>query len=167
MTSSYDTPSFPYLDQLIPRLEQPLHAYESCNLGSINLSNFYDPAKKDRFDWTRFAQTISRAVRFLDNGIEVNNYPLPQIEDTTKGNRRIGLGIMGWADLLIKKEMKYDTNPALKFAEKVASFLRNKAEEESMKLAEIRGSFPNMTLAKGECAIAMAAVRWCDSLPPD
>ena len=125
--------------------EQPLHEYESCNLGSINLSHFYDPGSKDRFDWERFAKTISIAVRFLDNVIDVNIYPLPQIEKITRGNRRIGLGIMGWADLLIKMKIKYDSSDALKLAEKVASFLREKAVAESQKLAAIKGSFPNIS----------------------
>lgn len=124
--------------------EQPLHEYESCNLGSINLANFYNPRKKDKFDWERFTQVISVAVRFLDNVIDINKYPLPQIEEITKGNRRIGLGVMGWADLLIKMKIKYDTSQALKLAQKVASFLRKKAEAESQKLAKIRGNFPNI-----------------------
>jgi ribonucleoside-diphosphate reductase alpha chain len=125
--------------------EQPLHQYESCNLGSINLANFYAPRKKDQFHWERFAQIISTAVRFLDNVIEVNKYPLPQIEEMTKGNRRIGLGVMGWADLLIKMKIKYDTKEAVKLAKKIAFFMRGKAEEESQKLAESRGSFPNIS----------------------
>jgi ribonucleotide reductase alpha subunit len=124
--------------------EQPLHDYESCNLGSINLSNFYNEKKKDNFDWERFADVIRSAVRFLDNVIEVNKYPLPQIEQMTKANRRIGLGVMGWADLLIKMKIKYDSPQALKLAEKVASFLRKIAIEESQRLAEERGSFPNI-----------------------
>lgn len=124
--------------------EQPLHEYESCNLGSINLANFFNPRKKDKFDWERFAQTISVAIRFLDNVIDVNKYPLPQIEKMTKANRRIGLGVMGWADLLIKMKIKYDTSQALKLAGKIASFMRKKAETESQKLAEIRGNFPNI-----------------------
>jgi ribonucleoside-diphosphate reductase alpha chain len=124
--------------------EQPLHAFESCNLGSINLSNYYHPQKKDRFDWNRFAETIGVAVRFLDNVIEVNRYPLPEIEETTKANRRIGLGIMGWADLLIKMKIRYDTPEALDVAAKVGEFLRTTAEKESAKLAEERGSFPNI-----------------------
>ncbi|MFQ6083258.1 MAG: adenosylcobalamin-dependent ribonucleoside-diphosphate reductase [Candidatus Aminicenantia bacterium] len=124
--------------------EQPLHDYESCNLGSINLSNFYDKTKKDKFDWDKFAQVIEAAVRFLDNVIDVNKYPLPQIEQMTKANRRIGLGIMGWADLLIKMKIKYDSPKALKIAEKIASFLKEKAIRESEKLAEERESFPNI-----------------------
>lgn len=124
--------------------EQPLHDYESCNLGSINLVNFYRPHKQDLLDWERFESVISTAVRFLDNVIEVNRYPLPQIEKMTKANRRIGLGIMGWADLLIKMKMRYDSPEALRLAKKIASFLRKKAEAESRSLAEVRGSFPNI-----------------------
>ncbi len=124
--------------------EQPLHPYESCNLGSINVSNFYDPEKPDEFDWERFAETIEMAVRFLDNVIDVNKYPLSQIAEMTRANRRIGLGIMGWADLLIKKRLRYDSAEALAFAEKLASFMREKAERESEKLGELKGSFPNI-----------------------
>ncbi|MBC7364799.1 MAG: adenosylcobalamin-dependent ribonucleoside-diphosphate reductase [Candidatus Aminicenantes bacterium] len=124
--------------------EQPLHPYESCNLGSINVSNFYDPEKPDEFDWDRLAETIEMAVRFLDNVIDVNKYPLPQIAEMTKANRRIGLGVMGWADLLIKKKLRYDSPEALAFAEKLASFMRQRAEAESEKLGEIKGSFPNI-----------------------
>ena len=124
--------------------EQPLHPYESCNLGSINVSNFYDPEKPDEFDWDRLAETIEIAVRFLDNVIDVNKYPLPQIAEMTRANRRIGLGVMGWADLLIKKKLRYDSPEALAFAEKLASFMRQKAEAESEKLGELKGSFPNI-----------------------
>lgn len=124
--------------------EQPLHPYESCNLGSINVSNFYDPEKPEEFDWERFAETVEMAVRFLDNVIDVNKYPLPQIAEMTRANRRIGLGIMGWADLLIKKRLRYDSPEALDFAEKLAAFMRQKAEAESEKLGELKGSFPNI-----------------------
>ncbi|MBN1224040.1 MAG: adenosylcobalamin-dependent ribonucleoside-diphosphate reductase [Candidatus Aminicenantes bacterium] len=124
--------------------EQPLHAYESCNLGSINLSNFFAPRRKDRFDWKKFESVIETGVRFLDNVIEVNRYPLQQIEEITKGNRRIGLGVMGWADLLIKMKIRYDSPAALMLAETVCAFLKKKAVSESRKLAEVRGSFPNI-----------------------
>ncbi|MGQ9801361.1 MAG: adenosylcobalamin-dependent ribonucleoside-diphosphate reductase [Candidatus Saccharicenans sp.] len=124
--------------------EQPLHPYESCNLGSINVANFYDPARPDEFDWERFAGIIEVAVRFLDNVIDVNKYPLPQIAELTRANRRIGLGIMGWADLLLKKKLRYDSPQALEFAEKLAAFMRDKADEQSEKLGELKGNFPNI-----------------------
>jgi ribonucleoside-diphosphate reductase alpha chain len=124
--------------------EQPLHPYESCNLGSINVANFFAPGKRESFDWERFGRTIGVAVRFLDNVIDVNTYPLPEIEKMSKGNRRIGLGIMGWADLLIKMKIRYDSDAALGFAEKLAAFLKTRAVEESRKLAGSRGSFPNI-----------------------
>lgn len=124
--------------------EQPLHPYESCNLGSINVANFYDPGKPDEFDWERFAGMIEIAVRFLDNVIDVNKYPLPQIAEMTRANRRIGLGIMGWADLLLKKKLRYDSPEALDFAEKLASFMREKADEQSEQLGQLKGSFPNI-----------------------
>ena len=97
--------------------EQPLHSNESCNLGSINLSNFFDPKKPDGLNWDRLGEVVAAAVRFLDNVIEVNKYPLPQIEETSKGNRRIGLGVMGLADLLILLKVRYDSRPAVKLAE--------------------------------------------------
>lgn len=124
--------------------EQPLHDYESCNLGSINLANFFDAGRKDRFDWGRFAGVIRMGVRFLDNVIEVNKYPLPQVEEMSRANRRIGLGVMGWADLLLLMELKYDSAKALALAGKVAAFLRKEAVAASRALAGERGSFPNI-----------------------
>jgi ribonucleoside-diphosphate reductase alpha chain len=124
--------------------EQPLHDYESCNLGSVNLANFFDARKEDKFDWARFAGTVRLGVRFLDDVIEVNKYPLPQIEETTRGNRRIGLGVMGWADLLLLMRIKYDTPKSLALAGKIAGFLRKEAVSASRELAAERGSFPNI-----------------------
>ncbi len=124
--------------------EQPLHAYESCNLGSINLASFFAPDKKDQVDWDRLAKVIAIAVRFLDNVIDVNKYPFPQIEEMSKGNRRTGLGLMGWADLLIKMRTPYNSSGALALAEKISSFLRNQAVQESARLARLRGNFPNI-----------------------
>ena len=127
--------------------EQPLHPYESCNLGSINISNFYSPDHPDEIDWERLAGTIEIAVRFLDNVIDVNKYPLPQIAEMTRANRRIGLGLMGWADLLLKKKIRYDSPAALALAEKVISFIRQTADRESEKLGELKGNFPNIDLS--------------------
>ena len=124
--------------------EQPLHEYESCNLGSINLANFFDPAKPERLDWDGLAKVIRVAVRFLDDVIDVNRYPLPQIDLVTKSNRRIGLGVMGWADLLILMQIRYDSAEAVKLAEKIMKFMRKESMAESERLAEERGSFPNL-----------------------
>jgi ribonucleoside-diphosphate reductase alpha chain len=132
------------IDATNPCGEQPLHAYESCNLGSINVANFFAAGQKDAFDWNRFGAVIGIAVRFLDDVIDVNKYPLPEIEAMSMGNRRIGLGIMGWADLLIRMKLSYDAPEALAFAEKLSSFLRTTAVAESRKLAAVRGNFPNI-----------------------
>ena len=122
--------------------EQPLHDYESCNLGSINLANFHDPKSKDRFDWDRFAAVIRLGVRFLDDVIDVNRYPLAVIDKTTRASRRIGLGVMGWADLLLRMKVRYDSPKALALADKVAAFFRAEATAASRELAGERGSFP-------------------------
>jgi len=127
--------------------EQPLHPYESCNLGSINVANFYSADQPDELDWENLAATIELAIRFLDNVIDVNKYPLPQIAEMTRANRRIGLGIMGWADLLLKKKLHYDSPEALALADKLVSFMRQKADQESEKLGELKGNFPNIDLS--------------------
>ena len=122
--------------------EQPLHDYESCNLGSINLSMFYKKGEKDDFDWEGFKEMIHLGVRFLDDVIDANIYPLPQIDEMAKKNRRIGLGVMGFADLLIMKGIKYDTDEARKFGKKIARFLKEEAVNYSQFLGKERGNFP-------------------------
>ncbi len=124
--------------------EQPLHDYESCNLGSINVSNYFASKEKDQFDWKRFKSTIQMGVRFLDNVIEVNKYPLEEIDKVAKSNRRIGLGVMGFADLLIMKGLKYDSKAAREFGAKLIKFLKDEAVKASETLAVERGSFPNV-----------------------
>ncbi|MDQ1354907.1 MAG: ribonucleoside-diphosphate reductase alpha chain [Acidobacteriota bacterium] len=124
--------------------EQPLHDYESCNLGSINILNFYQADAKDQIDWERLKEMIFMAVRFLDDVIDVNLYPLKQIDEMAKSNRRIGLGIMGFADLLIKMGIKYDTEGARDLGRKIAKFLKKEAVAASEALAEERGNFPNI-----------------------
>lgn len=124
--------------------EQPLHDYEACNLGSINLSNFFDSKSKDQFDWFRFKENIEIGIRFLDDVIDVNIYPLEEIDKMAKSNRRIGLGVMGFADLLIKMKIKYDTNEARKIGGKIVMFLKKEAVAASQKLAQERGNFPNI-----------------------
>jgi ribonucleoside-diphosphate reductase alpha chain len=124
--------------------EQPLHDYESCNLGSINVSNFYKANSKDQFDWNRFKEIIHMSIRFLDDVIDANIYPLKELDEMAKSNRRIGLGIMGFADLLIKMKIKYDTEEAIETGRKIVKFLRKEAEKASEQLAEEKGSFPNI-----------------------
>ncbi|MEW6544402.1 MAG: LAGLIDADG family homing endonuclease [Nitrospirota bacterium] len=124
--------------------EQPLLPYESCTLGSINLARFVTgSATAPRIDFDRLAETIPLAVRFLDNVIDMNRYPIPDIERMTRGNRKIGLGVMGFADLLIKLRIPYDDDEALTTGERVMRFIRERAWAASAELAVERGLFPN------------------------
>ncbi len=123
--------------------EQPLLPYESCNLGSINLDALM--VKKGgeyELDYDEFRKTIKNAVHFLDNVIAVNNYPLKEIRDMTLSTRKIGLGLMGFADILYKLKIPYNSSEAIEVAEKVMKFLRDTAREESCELAKQRGTFP-------------------------
>ncbi|MCX7874373.1 MAG: adenosylcobalamin-dependent ribonucleoside-diphosphate reductase [Caldimicrobium sp.] len=119
--------------------EQPLLAYESCNLGSINLVNF---VKNGQIDWSRLREVVHLAVRFLDDVIEVNNFPLPQIAKMTSLNRKIGLGVMGFADLLIRLRVSYVEKRAIEIAENIMNFINRESLQASAKLAEERGPFP-------------------------
>ncbi|EQD43238.1 ribonucleotide-diphosphate reductase subunit alpha [mine drainage metagenome] len=123
--------------------EQPLYPYDSCNLGSINLAKMVKRTDHHyEVDWDLLRDTVKLGTRFLDNVIDMNNYPIPQIEQISKAIRRIGLGVMGWADLLIKLGIKYDSNDALMLAEKVMSFITENARKTSEELAVERGPFP-------------------------
>jgi len=122
--------------------EQPLLLYEACNLGSINVSAFVDKDRAD-LDWARLSETVAVAVRFLDNVIDVNHYPISEIEKITLGNRKIGLGIMGFADMLILLGIRYDSRQAVDFAGRLASFIRKHAHNTSEQLAAQRGCFEN------------------------
>jgi ribonucleoside-diphosphate reductase alpha chain len=124
--------------------EQPLHDYEACNLGSINLLNLHDKKSADGVDWPRFREIIQLGIRFLDDVIDVNLYPLEKIDRMAKANRRIGLGVMGFADLLIRLGIAYNTEEARALGRKIISFMKEEAVEASRRLAETRGSFPNI-----------------------
>lgn len=125
--------------------EIPLLEYESCNLGSINLSNMVNENKG--IEWKKLEYTTSAAVRFLDNVIETNNFPLHDIEIITKNSRKIGLGVMGFAEMLIKLKIPYNSNQAIKIAEKLMSFIRENALKSSMQLAKERGVFPDWEIS--------------------
>ena len=122
--------------------EQPLFPYDSCNLGSINLSKFYNEDEETRFDWVSFKDTIHTSVRFLDNCITVNKYPIPEIAEMAHKIRRIGLGVMGWADLLYQLGIPYNSGEACELAESISLFLRNEADMASRELAKEKGHFP-------------------------
>ncbi len=134
------TPHIGMIESTNPCGEQPLLPYEACVLGSLNLSKY---VKDKDIDYDALADDIKIAVRFLDDAIDVNIYPLPEIERMHKGNRKIGLGVMGWADMLILLNIPYNHKKAFELARKVMKFVRDKSREASVELAEKRGVFLN------------------------
>src|SRR5438477_348831 len=139
------TPDLGQVEATNPCGEQPLLPNEACNLGSLNVSKFARPGAggEQSIDWDEMERVVRLAVRFLDDVIEMNPYPLPVIDETVKSNRRIGLGIMGWADLLFIMGIPYDGPEAIELAERLMSFVKDKAHDQCAKLAEERGPFPN------------------------
>ncbi|MGE5553802.1 MAG: ribonucleotide reductase N-terminal alpha domain-containing protein [Betaproteobacteria bacterium] len=126
--------------------EQPLLPYEACNLGSINLAKMVEQVgDRVEIDYEKLAGVVRLAVRFLDDVIDASRYPLPVIDEMVRGNRKIGLGVMGFADMLIKLGVRYDSDQAIEIAEEVMSFIQKTAWEASADLAEERGPFPNFT----------------------
>ena len=143
MNKDNPTPHLGKIESTNPCGEQPLLPYESCNLGSINLSRMLKESDdKFEIDWGKLEKITQQSVRFLDNVIDANGFPLNQIKENTLRTRKIGLGVMGWATMLGFLGIAYDSDEAIELAKKVMSFIRETAKAESIALAEERGVFP-------------------------
>lgn len=127
------------IDATNPCGEQPLHPFDACNLGSINLAKFVTGKK---VDYERLRHVVRTAVRMLDDVIDACRYPLPQITETVRANRRIGLGVMGWADMLYQLRVAYDSDEGIKLAKKLAKFIQDESWQMSEELAKEKGTFP-------------------------
>ena len=139
------TPSLGQIEATNPCGEQPLLPNEACNLGSLNVSKFARRSEDGEWlvNWDEMERVVRLSVRFLDDVIEMNPYPLAVIDETVKSNRRIGLGIMGWADLLFIMGIPYDSQEAIDLADQLMSFVKEKSHDQCARLAEERGPFPN------------------------
>jgi len=141
------TPGVGKIEATNPCGEQPLLPYESCNLGSINLSKFLKngrgKTRKAKLDWVKLKKTIRLSVHFLDNVIDANKFPLPVIKEKTLANRKIGLGVMGFADMLLQLGIRYNTKEAVDLGRKIISFILHEGIQMSRELGKEKGSFPN------------------------
>ncbi len=139
------TPHIGQIESTNPCGEQPLLPYEACNLGSINLSHMMiEDEDIKKIDYKKLGKVVQTSVRFLDDVIDMSEYPLEKIRDMVDGNRKIGLGVMGWADLLVMLGIPYDSEEALELGGKIMSFIQDESKEASKKLAEEKGEFPNL-----------------------
>lgn len=137
-------PELETIEATNPCGEQPLAPNDACNLGSINLDKFGRPENQEApIGWDELERVVRLSVRFLDDVIQVNPYPLPEIMQEVHANRRIGLGVMGWADLVIQLGIPYDSEAALELGDKIMEFITTIGRDESARLAEERGPFPN------------------------
>jgi ribonucleoside-diphosphate reductase alpha chain len=144
INDSNPTPRIGKIECTNPCGEVPLLPYEPCNLGSINLSKFiHENNGSTEINWLHLEEAIITATRFLDNVIEVNHYIIPEVKAMALSNRKIGLGVMGWAELLISLEIPYDSETAIQLAEKLMQFVKEKTLETSITLAKERGVFRN------------------------
>ena len=135
------TPAIGMIEATNPCAEQLLLPYDACTLGSINLSKFVDENTKE-INWEEMGESIHTAIHFLDNVLDMNEYPVAEIDEMTSKIRRIGLGVMGWADMLVKLGIGYDTQEGFDLAERVMQFVQSEADMASAGLAKTRGAFP-------------------------